>query len=191
MTTSCNVLVFCGSLRKGSFNRAIVDTLPALAPEGMRFADAPSSADLPIYNADIEAEGLPPTAEAMATAVREADGVIIVSPEYNYSVPGGLKNTIDWISRVPKQPFAGKPVALQSASRGMLGGARMQYQLRQLMVALDGRVLNRPEVFVGSASAKVGDDNKIADEASRKAIAGQLAAFAAFVAAVKVGAAQA
>ncbi len=191
MTISSNVLVFCGSLRKGSFNRAIVETLPALAPEGMRFAHAPSFADLPIYDADIQAEGFPPAVEAMGAAVRAADGVIIVSPEYNFSVPGGLKNAIDWISRLPGQPFAGKPVALQSASGGMLGGSRMQYHLRQVMVFLDGRVMNKPEVFVGSAGAKIGEDGKIADEATRKAITGQLAAFAAFIAAAKAGAAAA
>ena len=126
MMTSCNVLVICGSLRKGSLNRAIVNTLPALAPDGMRFTEAPSFAGLPIYDADLQADGFPPAVEAMGEAIRTADGVIIVTPEYNYSVPGGLKNAIDWISRLPNQPFAGKPVALQSASGGILGGARMQ-----------------------------------------------------------------
>lgn len=182
MTTSCDVLVFCGSLRKGSFNRAIANTLPELAPDGMRFSEAPSFADLPIYDADLQANGFPPAVEAMGEAIRAADAVIIVSPEYNYSVPGGLKNAIDWISRLPNQPFAGKPVALQSASGGILGGARMQYHLRHVMVFLDAHVLNKPEVFVGGAASKVAPDGKtIADEATRKVIETQLAAFGRFV----------
>lgn len=189
MMTSCNVLVICGSLRKGSLNRAIVNTLPALAPDGMRFTEAPSFAGLPIYDADLQADGFPPAVEAMGEAIRAADGVIIVTPEYNYSVPGGLKNAIDWISRLPDQPFAGKPVALQSASGGMLGGARMQYHLRQIMVFLDARVLNKPEVFVGGAGSKVAEDgNTVADEATRKAIGRQLGAFATFAKGISVAA---
>jgi len=171
----------CGSLRKGSFNQAICNTLPELAPDGITIEMAPGFKGVPLYDADIEAsEGFPPAIVAMADAVRAADGVVIVSPEYNYSVPGGLKNAIDWLSRMPDQPFAGKPVALQSASRGMLGGARMQYHLRQVLVFLDARVLNRPEVFVGGAAGKVDEaSQRLTDEGSREVITKQLAALAA------------
>lgn len=180
-----NLVSICGSLRKGSFNKAICNTLPELLPDGSTISEAPGIGGLPLYDDDLQAsEGLPPTVVAIADAIRAADGVIIVSPEYNYSIPGGLKNAIDWISRVPDQPFARKPVALQSASRGMLGGARMQYHLRQTMVFLDARILNRPEVFVGGAAGKVDEaGQRLVDEASRGAIEKQLAAFLSQIAA--------
>ncbi|MCF3934607.1 NAD(P)H-dependent oxidoreductase [Acuticoccus sp. M5D2P5] len=187
MARELDVLVICGSLRKGSYNRAICNTLPELAPEGMRTTLAPSFEPIPIYNADIQATGFPPEVTAYGEAIAAADGVIIVSPEYNYSVPGGLKNLIDWISRLPDQPFKGKPVALQSASASMLGGARMQYHLRQTMVFLNAHVFLTPEVFVGSAGQKVSPDGEtIADEGTRKVIATQLAAFMPY--AEKIGA---
>src|SRR5271165_5908824 len=112
-----DVLVICGSLRKGSYNAALARALPALAPPGMALRAAPSFAGLPVYNFDEhQASGVHPIAVAIADAIRAADAVIMVSPEYNWSIPGGLKNAIDWVSRVKEQPFAGKPVALQSAA---------------------------------------------------------------------------
>src|ERR1700675_2513537 len=120
-----NVIAICGSLRKGSYNAALARTLPSLAPAGMSISPAPAWHKMAIYNHDIQAgTGFPADAEAWAHAIRTADGVIIVSPEYNWSIPGGLKNAIDWASRMQDQPFAGKPVALQSAAGGLLGGAR-------------------------------------------------------------------
>ena len=118
----------------------------------------------------------------MGEAIAAADGVVIVTPEYNYSVPGVLKNAIDWLSRLPNQPFAGKPVAIQSASPGALGGARAQYHLRQSLVFLDARVLNRPEVMVGGAYGKADmASGDLTDQATKDFIAGQLKAFADFV----------
>lgn len=117
----------------------------------------------------------------MGEAIRQADGIIIVSPEYNYSMPGVLKNALDWLSRLPGQPFVGKPVAIQSASMGPFGGARMQYHLRQTLVFLDGRVLNKPEVMVGLAQTKIDAAGQITDKATSDFIAGQLKAFAEFV----------
>lgn len=176
-----SILTICGSLRAGSLNRAVANTLPELAPTGMTLTDAPSFATLPLYDADLQGrEGMPEGVIALADAVRAADGVVIVSPEYNYSIPGGLKNAIDWISRLEDQPFVGKPVAIQSAAPGILGGARMQYHLRQTMVFLDARVLNKPEVFVGMAATKI-EDGRLTDGASREIISKQLAAFAAFI----------
>jgi chromate reductase len=122
----------------------------------------------------------------MAEQIRGADGVIIVTPEYNYSVPGALKNAIDWLSRLTPQPFAGKAVAIQTASPGLLGGARAQYHLRQSLVFLDAHVLNKPEVMVGQAAAKVnGDTLELSDTGTREFIATQLKALAALAA--KVG----
>ncbi len=175
------LLAICGSLRTGSFNRAICNTLAELAAEGCEVVLAPSFGDLPIYDADYQkASGFPETATNIAEAIAEADGVVIVSPEYNFSVPGGLKNMLDWISRMPEQPFKDKPVAIQSAAAGMLGGARMQYHLRQIMVFLEARVFNKPEVFVTFGAKKVDPaGEKIADETTREMISAQLKAFTA------------
>ena len=108
--------------------------------------------------------------------------MIIVTPEYNHTIPGGLKNAIDWISRLPNQPFAGKPVALQSASQGLWGGLSAQLHLRHMFVYLDGRVLNKPEIIIPQVQAKADvEKSEITDAATRGFIADQLKAFAAFV----------
>jgi chromate reductase, NAD(P)H dehydrogenase (quinone) len=179
-----NVTTICGSLRKGSYNAMVQRALPSLAPDGMVLREAPSFAEFPLYNADVQTStGFPGPVGALAEAIRTADGLIIVSPEYNFSIPGGLKNALDWVSRLPNQPFAGKPVALQSASPGPLGGARVQYDLRRAMVFLDAFVLNKPEIFVGSCAAKIDDKTgQLKDETTRNFIKQQLAAFAKFIA---------
>jgi len=110
---------------------------------------------MPHYNHDIQdATGFPDEAIAFADAIRAADGVIIVSPEYNWSIPGALKNAIDWVSRMKDQPFKDKPVALQSAAGGVLGGARMQYHLRQSLISVDAILFGRPEILVTFAATK-------------------------------------
>ena len=115
------ILTICGSLRKKSYNAALVRALPELAPPNMKFTASPAWETIPFYNADIQdGAGFPPTAEDFATAVRAADGIVITTPEYNWTIPGGLKNAFDWVSRMKDQPFKGKPVALQSASQGPL-----------------------------------------------------------------------
>jgi chromate reductase len=171
----------CGSLRKGSFNAAIQRSLPELAPAGTTITALSGIADLPLYNADVQDQGFPKPVTEMADTIRKADGVVICSPEYNYSIPGVLKNAIDWISRVPKQPFANKPVLIQSASQGPFGGARMQYHLRQVMVFVEALVFTRPEVTVGQAQTKIDQDGKLTDQATRDFIKQQLAAFEKFV----------
>ena len=174
-------VMLLGSLRRGSYNAAIARALPALAPVGVTVAPLGSVGELPHYNADLQAEGFPAAVLAMGEAIAAADGVIIVTPEYNYSVPGAMKNALDWLSRLPAAPFAGKPVALQTGSPGMIGGARCQYQLRQIFVFLDAYVLNKPEVMVGQIAAKVDPDSgELTDQATRDFVATQLQAFAAF-----------
>src|SRR4029453_3897010 len=181
-----NIVAICGSLRKGSFNRMLMQALPSFAPAGMSIKEAPSFADLPLYNADIQnGPGFPAAVGALAEAIRAADGVIFCTPEYNFSIPGGLKNAIDWVSRLPNQPFAGKPIALLSASLGPLGGGRVQYDLRGAMIFLDAFTLNKPEVFIGGAAAKFDEKTgELKDEATRGFIKQQLAAFATFIARV-------
>ncbi len=174
--------VMVGSLRKASYNAAIARALPALAPEGVTIELLGSVGDFPLYNADVQAEGFPPAVTAMAEAIRAADGVIFVTPEYNYSIPGALKNAIDWISRVPNQPFAGKPVAIQSASQGLFGGVRAQLHLRHAFVFLDARAMNKPEVIIPLVQTKVdAATGEVTDAATRGFLADQIKAFAAFV----------
>jgi chromate reductase, NAD(P)H dehydrogenase (quinone) len=177
------VLSICGSLRKGSYNRMVMNLLPRLAPAGMAIKEAPSFADFPIYNADIQnTSGFPTAVNSLADAIRAADSVIFCTPEYNFSLPGGLKNAIDWVSRLPNQPFTGKPVAIQSASPGPLGGGRVQYDLRRMMVFLDALTLNKPEIFIGGCAAKFDDKTgELKDDATGKFIAQQLEAFAKFI----------
>ncbi len=187
MADSINVLVICGSLRKGSYNRALTRALPALAPPEMKFTAAPDFETLPMYNADIqEASGFPPAAQDLATAIRNADGVLFVSPEYNWSMPGWLKNAIDWVSRMKDQPFQEKPVAIQSCSQGPLGGARMQYHWRMSMTFLKAFTFGTPEIFVGNAASKFDKDTlELTDQPTRDIIRQQLAAFAKFIVRVR------
>jgi chromate reductase len=120
--------------------------------------------------------------QTLADVIRAADGVIFVSPEYNYSIPGGLKNAIDWVSRLPNQPFANKPVMMISAAAGILGGGRMQYDLRRCMIFLDALTMNKPEVFIGGAMQKFDEKSgQLKDEQAVGFIKQQLAAFAKFI----------
>ncbi|MGC2125692.1 MAG: NAD(P)H-dependent oxidoreductase [Xanthobacteraceae bacterium] len=178
-----NILVVCGSLRKASYNAALARALPSLAPPELSLKPAPAFDKFPIYNADIQnSTGFPADVTAWCDAVRAADGLIIVSPEYNWGVPGGLKNAIDWASRVKDVPFIGKPIALQSCSGGLLGGARMQYNLRMTLTALDAFMFGKPEVFV-NFSAKKFDEKTLAltDQPTIDMVKVQLAGFAKFV----------
>jgi chromate reductase len=183
MADKLNVITIAGSLRKGSFNAALARQLPKFAPEGMSISAAPAWAGFPIYNADDQnATGFPADVEALGDAVRKADGVVFVTPEYNYGIPGGLKNAIDWVSRLKEQPFIGKPVAIQSVTGGPLGGARMQYQMRQACVFLDALAFNKPEIFVGMAASKFDEKTlEFKDEAGIKFITQQLAGFEKFI----------
>jgi len=177
-----NVLMICGSLRKGSFNRKLMSLLPGLAPPDMRLTEAPPFRGFPIYDFDIQNEqGFPAEVNTLADAIRAADGLIVVSPEYNWSIPGGWKNAIDWMSRMQNQPFAGKPVAIQSAAGGLLGGARMQYHLRQSLTSVDCFLFGRPEVLITFAAQKFDEAGNLKDAAAIDLIKQQLAAFAKFI----------
>jgi chromate reductase len=178
-----HVVCICGSLRKASYNRMVMNALPALAPPNLKLSEAPPFGEFPLYNADTQDSlGIPAAVHALAEAIRAADGVIFNSPEYNFSMPGGMKNALDWLSRVPNQPFAGKPVALQSAANGTLGGGRMQYDLRRSMIFLDAMTLNKPEIFIGNCSQKIDARNgQITDQQTVGFIQQQLAAFAKFI----------
>jgi chromate reductase, NAD(P)H dehydrogenase (quinone) len=187
MADQLNVLVICGSLRKGSYNAALTRALPALAPLEMKLIAAPAFDTLPLYNADIqEVSGFPGPAEALTAAIRAADGVLFVTPEYNWSMPGGLKNAIDWVSRMKDQPFQEKPVAIQSCSTGILGGARMQYHWRMSMTFVKAFIFGTPEVFVSQAQNKFDKDTlELKDQATKDMVKMHLAAFAKFIVRIK------
>jgi chromate reductase, NAD(P)H dehydrogenase (quinone) len=178
-----NVITICGSLRKGSYNRMVMNLLPSWAPANLKISEAPPFSEFPLYNADIQnSSGFPAPVQTLADAIRAADGVIFVSPEYNYSIPGGLKNAIDWVSRLPNQPFANKPVTIISAAAGILGGGRMQYDLRRCMIFLDALTMNKPEVFIGGAMQKLDEKSgQLKDEQAVGFVKQQLAAFAKFI----------
>ncbi len=187
---SLKLVTLLGSLRKGSYNGIVARALPALAPAGIEIAALPSIAAIPLYDADLQgSSGFPAEISRIAEAIRAADGVIIVTPEYNYSIPGGLKNAIDWISRLPDQPLAGKPVLLQTCSMGPVGGARCQYHLRQVLVFLDAMVMNKPEFMGGLIQNKADEaQGTLTDQSTRDFLAKQLEAFAAFIGRVTPGA---
>ena len=178
--SSVRVLAFAGSLRAGSLNRALLRAAVELAPPGLAL-EVFDLAEVPLYNGDLEAVGDPPAVAALKVAIAAADGVLIATPEYNFSLPPVLKNAIDWVSKMPNQPFNNKPVAVFSASTGPLGGARVQYDVRKILVQLWGLVLPRPEVFIGSAAGKFAD-GKLTDETTRKFLTELLAGFKDWIA---------
>ena len=170
-----NVLAICGSLRAGSYNRAALRTAIELKPRGMTIETA-DIGSFPLYNEDVRAKGFPPPVEKLRQQIKEADALLFATPEYNYSISGVLKNAIDWASRPPDQPFAGKPVAMMGAGAGMAGTARAQYDLRKCCVFLDMHPINKPEVLIGDAHTKFDADGRLTDEAARGFIRDMLVA---------------
>jgi chromate reductase len=179
-----NIVGLCGSLRAASYNRMLMRLAEASMPPSMRLEALPWR-DVPIFDADVLAQGLPPVVAALRERVRRADGLLFVTPEYNFSIPGGLKNLIDWLSRGEDQPFAMKPVAILTATGGPLGGGRVQYDLRRVMLFVNAMVLVKPEVFVGNVATKFNADGECGDDATRKLVAAQMTAFEAWIAGVK------
>jgi chromate reductase len=175
-TVAIKVLGIVGSLRKASFNRGLMRAAQALAPEGMQI-ETFDIADIPPYNEDVLTEhGFPRAVEAFRARIRAADALLIATPEYNYSVPGVLKNALDWASRPPEQPFQDKPVSLIGATPGLFGTTRAQHHLRQSLVFLDARVLGQPEVMVVTAREKFSKEGELQDETTRMFIVKHLAA---------------
>jgi chromate reductase len=135
----------------------------------------------------VKVAGIPDVVEALRGRIERADALLIVTPEYNYSVPGVLKNAIDWLSRTPKQPFNKKPTAMMGASPGLLGTARSQYHLRQVLTALNAYLLNRPEVMISSAQSKFDAQGNLADQPTREHIGKLLQALADWTRLVNAG----
>lgn len=170
-----HILGISGSLRKDSFNTAALRACTGVLPPGVTMSIF-DIAPIPLYNEDLRAQGLPEPVQQLREQIRAADALVIATPEYNYSVPGVLKNAIDWASRPPEQPFDGKPIALIGATPGGLGTSRAQYHLRQVFVYLNGQVLNRPEVFISGAPHKFDADGRLTDAATSENLGKMLAA---------------
>jgi chromate reductase len=163
------ILGFAGSLRKDSFNKALMRAAGELVPDGatLEILDLDG---IPPFNQDLERQP-PQKVREFKQKIRAADAILMATPEYNYSVSGVLKNAIDWASRpYGENSLAGKPVAIMSASIGMLGGARAQYHLRQILHGVNMHPLNYPEVVVAAAQEKIGADGKVTDEKTREKI---------------------
>lgn len=179
-TRPLRIAVLCGSLRQQSLNRKALALATRSLPEGTEIEQL-DFRDVPPFDGDVLAHDVPEVVVALAQRIRECDGVVIATPEYNFSIPGVLKNMIDWVSRGDDQPFNGKPVAILSASPGPLGGARMQYDLRKVMLFVNAMVLIKPEVFIGNAAAKFAPSGECTDEVTRAFVQQQMNAFVKWI----------
>ncbi|HWU87600.1 MAG TPA: NAD(P)H-dependent oxidoreductase [Kofleriaceae bacterium] len=163
-----SLLGICGSLRKGSLNRALLAAVGEALPAGATLRQW-ESLDLPIFNSDL---GEPAAVVELKRAIAEADGVMFAVPEYNYSIPGGLKNALDWVSRPPpSSPLRGKPCGLIGAASGMSGTIRAQTHLRQMLVFSDSPCLSQPEVLIPRAQERFDAAGRLADESTRALLA--------------------
>lgn len=176
------IVAFAGSLRRGSFNRALIRAAQELAPEGMTIEPV-EIGELPFYNADVEAEGDPSSVAAFKAALHQCDGILIATPEYNDGIPAVLGNAMDWGSRLPgRSPLSGKPVALVGASPSQVGTARAQLHLRQILSHVQARVLPPPELLVSKAHERFDTALRLKDEGTRKVLGDLLARFGRWIA---------
>ena len=179
MAKEIKILGFAGSLRKGSYNKAILRAAVDLVPPGASL-EAFDLEGIPPFNQDLE-QTPPERAKEFKAKIRAADAILFVTPENNFSIPGVLSNAIAWASRpYGDNAFDGKPAAIMSASVGMLGGARAQYHLRQMLVFLNMYPLNRPEVMVTFAAQKIDEQGRLTDEKTKEFIKGLLDALVAW-----------
>jgi chromate reductase, NAD(P)H dehydrogenase (quinone) len=173
------VLGICGSVRKASLNRALLVAVGGTLPDGTSFAIHDGLEHLPIFSSDLDD---PPRVTALKSAIDAADGVIFAVPEYNYSIPGGLKNALDWVSRPPAtSPMRGKPIGLVGAATGMSGTIRAQAHMRQMLIYSDAPCMGQPEVLIARAHERFSADGALTDEPTRQLLVRFGAAFVAFV----------
>ena len=175
------ICAISGSLREQSFNTKLLRAAARLAGDTMTI-EVIRLNDIPLYNGDDDTPDTQPQAVLdLAARLRTADGLVISTPEYNYSISGVLKNTIDWLSRVKGQPFNGKPVGILGAAAGQIGSARAQYHLRQVLVGLNPRVMNRPEFFMSAAHTRFDDQGNLTDTDSETFLQTYVTAFEKWV----------
>jgi len=166
-----HVVGISGSLRRASFNSALLLAARELAPPEL-IIEVHELGSIPLFNLDLETDGAPVGVEELRGAVRRADGLLLVTPEYNHGVPGVLKNAIDWLSQPLRQSaLDGKPTALMGASTGLSGTARSQSQLRQAFVLTNSPVMQQPEVLVGRAHEKFDAAGRLTDQLTREFVA--------------------
>ena len=175
------ILAISGSLRSGSYNTALLRAVKERAPASLAI-DIITPKGIPLYDGDDEkTSGVPAIVNGIVDKIRAAQGLTIATPEYNFSIPGGLKNLIDWVSRVKQQPFKHKPVGVMGASGGIIGTARSQYQLRQTLQALEAITMPRPEIFVASSAQKFDETGRLTDQKTIETIGKWLTAYEAWV----------
>ena len=173
------LLGICGSVRKASLNRALLVAVGGALPETATFSIHDGLEHLPIFSSDLDD---PPRVAELKAAIAAADGVIFAVPEYNYSIPGGLKNALDWVSRPPaSSPMRGKPIGIVGAATGMSGTIRAQSHMRQMLIYSDSPCLGQPEVLIPRAHERFAADGTLTDESTRQLLARFGAAFVAFV----------
>lgn len=163
------VLAISGSLRKGSFNTLALHAAQKLAPVGITIEIADIS-QIPLYNEDVHDVGDPAAVTALKAQIRAADTVLLATPEYSFSLPGVFKNTLDWLARPPEPPFNGKVVAILGASSGLVGTARAQYHLRQVLQGMGAFVVGRPEIFIREGANKFNAQGELTDATTAKLI---------------------
>lgn len=171
-----DVVGLCGSLRANSLNRHALRLAGICMPPSMRLELVDWRA-VPAFDADAMADGMPAAVIDLRERLRRADAVLIATPEYNFSIPGMLKNAIDWISRGTDQPLQRKPMAILSAAPGPVGGARVQYDLRKVLLFMDAMVLPKPEVFIANAAGKFAADGSCVDETTAQFVGQQMLSF--------------
>lgn len=180
--TPARIVALAGSLRRRSFNRALIAAAGEVAPPALTI-ELVEIGILPFYDADLEAEGDPPAVAVFKTALAAADGVLIATPEYNDGMPGVLTNALDWGSRLPgRSPLAGKPTMVMGASPSQVGTARAQLHLRQVLGHVQARVLPPPELLVARAHERFDAELRLIDEGTRRLLADLLRRFAAWIA---------
>ena len=177
---SLRIIGISGSLRHGSYNSALLAAAVSLAPEGITIVPT-SLAGIPLFNADVEAKGDPESVVRLKQSIASADGLLLVTPEYNYSVPGVLKNALDWLSRPARASvLRQKPIAIMGAG-GRFGTVRAQMHLREVLLHSDARVLGQPQLFVSRASEKFDPEGKLVDEPTRLQLVKFLRAFESWI----------
>lgn len=175
------VVAFAGSLRRKSYNRALITVAQQLAPSNL-VIEIIEIGDLPFYNADVEAAGDPPSVAAFKSALQRADGLLIATPEYNDGIPAVLANALDWGSRLPgRAPLSGKPVALMGASPSQIGTARAQLHLRQVLGHVQARVLPPPELLLARAHERFDSELRLTDESTRVVLTSLLERFSRWI----------
>ncbi|AWO00801.1 NAD(P)H-dependent oxidoreductase [Chitinophaga alhagiae] len=170
MSTPVHIVGLTGSLRKGSYNTSLLKTAMELLPEGVT-AEIADFSNVPLYNADLDVGTRPEPVRAFREVLAGAQAILIVSPEYNYSIPGGLKNAIDWASRGTDAPLLHKPVALMGATQGLWGTVRMQLAFKPVFQFLDMKQVLKPEVMIAQAQGKFDAEGRLTDEKARDLVA--------------------